>query len=88
MATSILGYYLTWFYYDCLTHSEQALRFLIYIVGIEAVVFGTDWPADMAVDLPVSWALALESLAQKEEATILWENAEDILGIQPGSSSP
>ena len=47
--------YLNRFYYDCLTHSEAALRMLIDTVGIDKVVFGTDWPADMAIDWPVSW---------------------------------
>ena len=37
--------YLRRFYYDCLTHSEGALRFLIDRVGIDRVVFGTDWPS-------------------------------------------
>ena len=36
--------YLGRFWYDCLTHSEDALRYLIDTVGIERVVFGTDWP--------------------------------------------
>jgi aminocarboxymuconate-semialdehyde decarboxylase len=46
--------YLRKFYYDCLTHSEAALRLLIDTVGIDRVVFGTDWPADMAMDWPVA----------------------------------
>src|SRR5262245_25399509 len=47
--------YLSKFYYDCLTHSEAALRMLIDTVGIDKVIFGTDWPADMAIDWPVAW---------------------------------
>ena len=43
-------------YYDCLTHSEPALRMLIDTVGVERVVLGTDWPFDMGIDWPVSWA--------------------------------
>jgi len=42
--------YLNKFYYDCLTHSEAALRMLIDTAGIDRVIFGTDWPADMAID--------------------------------------
>ena len=73
--------YLNRFYYDCLTHSEPALRMLIDSVGIDRVVFGTDWPADMAIDWPVSWVMSLESLTQDEKEAILWKNLEKLLGI-------
>ena len=73
--------YLDRFYYDCLTHSEAALRMVIDTVGIDRVVFGTDWPADMAIDQPVSWVLGLESLTQDEKDAILWKNLEKMLNI-------
>ena len=73
--------YLNKFYYDCLTHSEQALRYLIDSVGIDRVVFGTDWPFDMAADWPVSWILSLESLTLDEKEAILHGNLERLLGL-------
>ena len=73
--------YLDKFYYDCLTHSEPALRYLIDSVGIDRVVFGTDWPFDMAIDWPVSWLLGLESLTDNEKEAILFKNLEKLLGI-------
>jgi aminocarboxymuconate-semialdehyde decarboxylase len=73
--------YLNRFYYDCLTHSEAALRMLIDMVGIDRVVFGTDWPADMCIDWPVSWVLSLQSLTQEEKEAILWKNLEKLLGL-------
>ncbi len=73
--------YLDKFYYDCLTHSEEALRYLIDSVGIDRVVFGTDWPFDMATDWPVSWILGLESLTMEEKEAILHKNLENLLGI-------
>ena len=73
--------YLDKFYYDCLTHSEEALRYLIDSVGIDRVVFGTDWPFDMATDWPVSWILSLESLTLEEKEAILHKNLENLLGI-------
>jgi aminocarboxymuconate-semialdehyde decarboxylase len=73
--------YLNKFYYDCLTHSEPALRMLIDSVGIDRVIFGTDWPADMAIDWPVSWILGLESLTQDEKEAILYQNMERLLGV-------
>lgn len=73
--------YLNRFWYDCLTHSEPALRMLIDSVGIDKVVFGTDWPFDMQIDWPVSWVLGLESLTQEEKEAILYKNLEALLGI-------
>ena len=73
--------YLNKFYYDCLTHSEAALRMLIDTVGIDRVLFGTDWPFDMAIDWPVAWVLGLESLTDEEKEAILHKNLEDLLGI-------
>jgi aminocarboxymuconate-semialdehyde decarboxylase len=69
------------FYNDCLTHSEPALRYLIDSVGIDRILFGTDWPADMAIDWPVSWVLGLESLTQEEKDAILWKNLESLLDL-------
>jgi aminocarboxymuconate-semialdehyde decarboxylase len=73
--------YLRKFYYDCLTHSEPALRMLIDSVGSEHVVLGTDWPADMRIDWPVAWVLGLKSLTQEEKENILWKNLERLLGL-------
>ena len=70
--------HLSKFYYDCLTHSEAALRMVIDTAGIDRVIFGTDWPADMAIDWPVSWILSLQSLTQEEKEAILyktWRNS-------------
>ena len=73
--------YLRRFYYDCIVYTEAALRFLIDTVGIDRVVFGTDWPYDMDFDWPVSWILSSESLTQEEKEAILWKNLEKLLGL-------
>ena len=73
--------YLSRFYYDCIVYTEESLRFLIDSVGIDRVVFGTDWPYDMAQDWPVSWILAMDTLTQDEKDAILWKNLETLLGI-------
>ena len=80
-ATQPPSAYLNRFYYDCIVYTEPALRFLIDSVGIDRVVFGTDWPYDMAQDWPVSWILSLESITQEEKDAILWKNLETLLGI-------
>ena len=81
LAADLPSRYLSRFYYDCIVYTEQSLRFLIDSVGIERVVFGTDWPYDMAQDWPVSWLLSMESLTQDEKDAILWKNLENLLGI-------
>jgi aminocarboxymuconate-semialdehyde decarboxylase len=73
--------YLRRFYYDCIVYTESALRYLIDTVGVDRVVFGTDWPYDMVFDWPVSWILSLESLTQDEKEAILWKNLERLLGV-------
>ena len=73
--------YLRRFYYDCIVYTDAALRFLIDTVGVDRVVLGTDWPADMCVDWPVSWVLSLESLTLEEKEAILYKNLESLLGI-------
>ena len=73
--------YLNRFWYDCLTHSEDALRMLIDTVGLDRVVFGTDWPFDMAIDEPVSWVRNMTKLTDPEKDAILGGNIESLLGL-------
>ncbi len=73
--------YLNRFYYDCIVYTEDALRYLIDTVGVDRVVFGTDWPYDMALDWPVSWILGMKSLAPAEKEAILYKNLERLLKI-------
>ena len=69
------------FYYDCLIHSEQSLRFILDTVGPDRVTFGTDWPFNMDVDWPVSWIMGMESLSTEEKEAILWKNLQKLLNI-------
>jgi predicted TIM-barrel fold metal-dependent hydrolase len=45
------------------------------------VVFGTDWPYDMALDWPVAWVLGMKGLSQEEKEAILSKNLEKLLGL-------
>ena len=62
-------------------YTEHSVRFLIDTVGADRVLFGTDWPYDMAQDWPVSWILGLESITDDEKELILWKNLERLLGL-------
>jgi len=69
------------FYYDCATFSEPTLRFLIDIVGIDRVVFGTDYPCPMEMVDSVNWINSLKSLTYSEKRAILSVNPARILVI-------
>jgi aminocarboxymuconate-semialdehyde decarboxylase len=68
-------------YYDCVTGSEAALRFLIDTVGVDRVVLGSDWPFVRWDPSPVGWVQGLQSLTQAEKDKILWQNLEVLLGL-------
>ena len=36
--------YLRHIYYDCITYDPGALQYLISVVGVDRIMFGTDWP--------------------------------------------
>jgi aminocarboxymuconate-semialdehyde decarboxylase len=69
------------FYYDCATFSESTLRFLINTVGIDRVVFGTDYPCPMEMIDSVNWINGLKSLTSSEKKAILSVNPAKMLGI-------
>ena len=62
------------FYYDTVTYTDRNLRFLVDVVGIQRVVFGTDWPAPMVVDDPVRRIERSPILTETEREAILRGN--------------
>ncbi len=68
-------------YYDTVTSSEEALRFLIDRVGAEHVVLGSDWPFVPWKPSPGGWVQSLTSLTQDEKEKILWRNLEALLKL-------
>jgi aminocarboxymuconate-semialdehyde decarboxylase len=75
------GEYQRRLYYDCITMSEAALRFLLDQVGADRVVLGSDWPFVAWDPSPVAWVQGLGSLSQEEKEKILWRNLEALLGV-------
>ncbi len=68
-------------YYDSVTGSEAALRFLLDQVGSDRVVLGSDWPFVPWHPSPVAWVQGLQSLTREEKERILWRNLETLLGL-------
>jgi aminocarboxymuconate-semialdehyde decarboxylase len=73
--------YLNRFYYDSCTYTEATLRFLIDAVGIDRVVLGTDYPAPMVQEDPVSWLKNMPGLTDPERTAILSTNPARMLGL-------
>jgi aminocarboxymuconate-semialdehyde decarboxylase len=70
--------YLDRFYYDTVTFTERNLRFLVDVVGVDQVVFGTDYPAPMRLEEPVRLIQGLESLSGGERERLLRGTAAEI----------
>jgi aminocarboxymuconate-semialdehyde decarboxylase len=68
-------------YYDCVTGSEAALRFLLDQVGADRVVLGSDWPFVPWDPSPVAWVQGLQTLTPDEKEKILWRNLESLLKV-------
>jgi len=71
--------YLGSLWYDSLVHGYGNLRRLIDVVGLDRVVLGTDFPADMGQPDPVAW-IEGSDLSDAEKGAILGSNAEVMLG--------
>ena len=75
------SHYIPRIYYDTVSPSEAAVRFLIDQVGIDRVVLGSDWPYVPWDPSPGGWIESLESLTPEEKEKILYKNLEELLGI-------
>lgn len=64
---------------DCLTHSESLLRYLVEAVGIERIVIGTDYPADMGLRDPLGWLEGIPWLSDDDRSAIAGRNASVLL---------
>lgn len=73
--------YLGRLYYDCLTHSGEALKFLLDRVGADRVMLGSDYPFDMGFESPAEWVNTRTTLNDFEKRSILGENAQRVLQI-------
>lgn len=63
------------FYFDIITHSQEALEYLVSLVGTDHVLLGTDYPYDMGNHQPVETVSALTGLSQAEKKKLMRDNA-------------
>ena len=76
--------YLDRFWFDTVTHAPRPLRFLADTVGAGHVVYGTDFPFDMAAG-PLPDQLAGTGLSGEDAELIAGRNATALFGLElPG----
>jgi aminocarboxymuconate-semialdehyde decarboxylase len=75
-------------WFDTITHSERALRYILDVAGPDRVVLGSDYPADMGEPRPVDFIDACTSLSTAEKAAILGGTATRLFGMQPAQDAP
>lgn len=83
--------YLRSLYYDTVTHSARALRFLIEFAGADHVVLGSDYPFEMGDADPVRGLGTVPLLTAEERRLILHDNLHGLLeGVRraPVKASP
>ncbi len=73
--------YLRRFYYDTISHMDDALGYLIGLVGPERVMVGSDYCFDMGLERPVDVVTGQASLDETDKALILGDNARRLLGL-------
>ncbi len=71
--------YLDRFWFDTVTHAPAPLRFLTGLVGVDHVVYGTDFPFDMAAG-PLAEQLDGTGLAPADAELIAGRNAAALFG--------
>jgi aminocarboxymuconate-semialdehyde decarboxylase len=69
-------------YFDVITHSKPALKYLIESRGSDRVLMGTDYPFDMGIRHPVALIQEMESLTDEDKTRILGSNSARIFKIK------
>ena len=71
--------YLRGLYFDSLVHGHRTLDQVIDLAGIDRVVLGSDYPADMGQPDPVTFIRSHPTLSEDDQRKILSGNLTDLL---------
>jgi len=71
--------YLRGLYFDSLVHGHRTLDYIIDLAGIDRVVLGSDYPADMGEPNPVEFIRSHPTLSAADQRKILSENLTGLL---------
>jgi aminocarboxymuconate-semialdehyde decarboxylase len=73
--------YLRRLHYDTLVFSHRGLSNLIEVVGVDRIVLGSDYPADMGEPKPVDFVETHPNLTDEDRRLILGGTMERLLGF-------
>jgi predicted TIM-barrel fold metal-dependent hydrolase len=62
---------------------EDDLRALADLIGVERILFGSDWPHGEGVPQPLDFAKELSMFSEAEVQRIMRENVVELLGSSP-----
>jgi aminocarboxymuconate-semialdehyde decarboxylase len=72
--------YLRGLYFDSLVHGHRTLDHIIDVAGIDRIVLGSDYPADMGEPRPVDFIRSHPGLSDEQQWKILSQNLAGLLG--------
>jgi len=70
------------FYFDMITHSDEALAYLISLVGSDHVLLGTDYPYDMGKEDPVETVSRISGITEADRLKIVRDNAISLFKLK------
>ena len=76
--------YFTRLWFDSLTHSAEALEYLVRVAGAERVLLGTDYPYDMCQPDPVGSLTDAGGLSDAERQLVSGSNAGAFFDVGSG----
>lgn len=74
--------YLGKFYLDSLVLDEQALQYIIQVIGEDKVVLGSDYPFPLGEHHPGKLIESMFELNKAVKEKLLWRNAAEFLGLE------
>ena len=69
------------FYYDTIIHNADCFDFAVKTLGADRVVYGTDYPADMANHQVAREIPGLSRFSKADQEKILFGNAKELYGL-------
>jgi aminocarboxymuconate-semialdehyde decarboxylase len=75
-------HYIKKFYYDTITHNADAFEFAVKTLGVNRILFGTDYPFDMGYLMKAEKIPGLSRFSQEDQNKILFENVRRLYKIK------
>jgi len=69
------------FWVDGITHDQDALRYLISVIGEDRIAYGTDYPFPLGDLKHGQFILEMDDLSTETKEKLFFRNAEEFLGI-------